>query len=145
MTGKAQYKTRQMAELLAYLREVRGTHVTVQEICGHFRQTGSTVGTTTVYRNLERMVAQGTVAKYVIDGTNSAYFEYIGDADEKEHPVSYHCKCENCGKLFHFECEEVAGFGQHMLEHHGFAMDALKTVFYGVCGECRKTDGGIDR
>ena len=63
--AKAQYKTKQMAELLTFLKSVQGSHVTVNEICEHFRKQGITVGTTTVYRQLEKMVAEGSVAKYV--------------------------------------------------------------------------------
>lgn len=137
MAKKAQYKTRQMTELLTFLKSVQGNHVTVNEICEHFKHEGITVGTTTVYRHLERMVKEGLVAKYVVDGTSSACFEYIGQQKNCEQPECYHCKCKQCGKLIHLQCSEVANLGQHMLEHHGFEMDSLRTVFYGICSECR--------
>ena len=63
---KAQYQTKQMAELLAFLKSVPGSHITVNDICDHFKKEGITVGMTTVYRHLERMVKQGVVAKYII-------------------------------------------------------------------------------
>lgn len=138
MAGKVQYRTRQMTELLSYLKSVQGSHVTVNDICEYFRNEGITVGTTTIYRNLERMVKQGLVAKYVTPESSSAYFEYIGERDGISH--SFHCKCQKCGKLIHLQCDEVVNFGQHMLEHHDFEMDSLRTVFYGFCGECRKGD-----
>ena len=136
---KAPYKTRQTTELLTFLKSVPGTHVTVNDICLHFQEKGITIGTTTIYRQLERMVQNGLVAKYTIDGTSSACFEYIGE-DSSSHPKndSYHCKCEKWGKLIHLSCSEVAGLKQHMLEHHGFEMDALRTVFYGICENCQK-------
>lgn len=138
MTSKVQYKTRQMTELLSYLKSVQGSHVTVNDICEYFSSEGIAVGTTTVYRNLERMVKQGLVARYVIEGSSSAYFEYIGERDSISHSASFHCKCQKCGNLIHLQCSEVVNLGQHMLEHHGFEMDSLRTVFYGLCGECRK-------
>ena len=134
---KAQYQTKQMAELLAFLKSVPGSHITVNDICDHFKKEGITVGMTTVYRHLERMVKQGVVAKYIIEGSSSACFEYIGGQDNCEPPSCYHCKCEKCGKLLHVQCGEVAHLGQHMLEHHGFEMDSLRTIFYGICSECR--------
>lgn len=136
---KAQYQTKQMAELLAFLKSVPGSHITVNDICDHFKKEGITVGMTTVYCHLERMVKQGVVAKYIIEGSSSACFEYIGGQDNCEPPSCYHCKCEKCGKLLHVQCGEVAHLGQHMLEHHGFEMDSLRTIFYGICSECRKT------
>lgn len=137
MTKKAPYKTRQMTELLSYLQTSAGEHVTVSDICSYFKNQGITVGTTTVYRHLEKMVEQGIVAKYVIDGTSSACFEYLGDIHQKQQSVCYHCKCEKCGKLIHLHCREVAGLQQHMMEEHGFTMDSMRTVFYGVCAECK--------
>ncbi|WP_236354908.1 Fur family transcriptional regulator [Konateibacter massiliensis] len=140
MTQKAQYKTKQMAELLSYLKSVQGSHVTVNDICGYFKSKGITVGTTTIYRHLERMVAQGMVAKYIVEGTSSACFEYIDGQEHCHKPACFHCKCEKCGKLIHLQCDEVMNLGQHMLEHHGFEMDSLRTVFYGICDECRKSN-----
>ena len=76
---KAKYKTKQMTELLTFMKSVQGSHVTVNEICEHFKNQGISVGTTTVYRHLEKMVREGVVAKYVVDGTSSACFEYTGE------------------------------------------------------------------
>lgn len=139
MAQKVQYKTRQMKELLTFLESVRGSHVTVNDICSHFKSEGITVGTTTVYRNLERMVEQGLVLKYVVEGGGSACFEYIGADSLDDDAPCYHCKCEKCGKLFHLKCDEVKAFGRHMLEHHDFEMDSLRTVFYGICKDCRES------
>lgn len=137
---KAKYQTRQMAELLSYLQSAEGRHVTVSEICTYFKEQGITVGTTTIYRHLERMVDQGIVAKYVVDGTSSACFEYLGGKEECHKPVCFHCKCEKCGKLIHLQCDEAVNLGQHMLKHHGFQMDSIRTVFYGICAECRAAE-----
>ena len=104
--AKAPYKTKQMTEILTFLKSVQGRHVTVNEICDFFREKGISIGTTTIYRQLEKMVKEGLVAKYVIDGSSSACFEYIGDHGE-EHENCYHCKCEKCGKLIHLQCNEV--------------------------------------
>ena len=135
--ARAQYKTKQMTELLAFLKSVQGSHVTVKDICDYFEIRGITVGTTTIYRQLEKMVSEGRVAKYVVDGTSSACFEYTGDEEESQ-AVCYHCKCEKCGKLIHLQCDEVENLKQHMLEHHDFEMNPLRTVFYGLCSECRR-------
>lgn len=135
--AKAPYRTRQMTELLAFLKSVQGSHVTVTDICDYFHQKGIAVGTTTVYRNLEKMVQEGLVAKYVVDGTSSACFEYTGGHKEEE-TSCYHCKCEKCGKLIHLQCHEVELLKLHILEHHDFEINSQRTVFYGICSECRK-------
>ncbi len=139
MPRKSTYKTKHMDELLAYMKEMKGQHVTVNDVSVHFANAGTAIGTTTLYRNLERLVEQGVVAKYVIDGTSSACFEYVG-RDEKEQETCYHCKCEKCGKVIHLACDEVACLGNHIMEHHGFAIDYHRTVFYGLCAECREEE-----
>lgn len=136
--AKAPYKTKQMTELLAFLESVQGKHVTVTQICEYFKEKGISVGTTTIYRHLEKMVNEGLVAKYVVDGTSSACFEYTGKQEEQK--VSYHCKCEKCGKLIHLQCEEVESLKKHMIEHHSFSMDPMRTVFYGICSACRENE-----
>ena len=124
MGTKAPYQTKQMKQILAYLQTIEGTHVTVADVCS-------------VYRNLEKMVEQRLVAKYNVDGTSSACFEYLG-AEEHCHKTScFHCKCEKCGKLIHLHCEDVVKLEQHLMDSHGFRMDPCRTVFYGICEECR--------
>ena len=136
--AKAPYKTKQMTEILTFLKSVQGRHVTVNEICDFFREKGISVGTTTIYRHLEKMVKGGLAAKYVVDGSSSACFEYLG-AEEHCHKTScFHCKCEKCGKLIHIQCDEIECLSRHMTEHHDFQLDPKRTVFYGICNECRK-------
>ena len=56
------YQTKQMKQILAYLQTIEGTHVTAADVCSYFKEQGINVGTTTVYRNLEKMVEQRLVA-----------------------------------------------------------------------------------
>lgn len=104
MSEKAQYRTRQITELENYLCSMEGKHVTVSDICKYFKSQGISIGTTTVYRQLDRMVEQGLVAKYVVDGTSSACFEYLGHDEHCHKHICFHCKCEKCGKVIHLEC-----------------------------------------
>ena len=140
MNGKSQYKTKQRAELLGYLASKSGEHVTVADICKHFEEKGKPIGTTTVYRQMDRMVEEGIVNKYILDGTTSACYEYIS-SDEHEHSVKqcYHCKCEKCGKLIHMHCEEIEMLFKHISDEHEFIIDPRRTVLYGVCESCRRS------
>ena len=121
---------------------MQGQHVTVQEIREYFKDREIAVGTTTIYRQLEKMVKDGLVEKYVVEGTNSACFEYIGESETSDYESCYHCKCEKCGKLIHLHCEDVVKLEQHLMDSHGFRMDPCRTVFYGLCEECRSAEDG---
>ena len=128
------YKTRQREEIAEYLASIPGQHVTAGDICAHFKDQGRAVGTATVYRQLERMIAEGTVQKYIIDESSSACFAYLGaDACAER---CYHCKCERCGRLIHMECAELNHIASHLQADHGFRLNPMRTVFYGVCADC---------
>lgn len=136
MGNKAQYQTKQRDELLTYLESMSGQHITVNRICEYFKARGKSIGTTTVYRHLEKMVDQGIVTKYVIDAGSPACFEFVGTASHHEDGVCYHCKCEICGKLVHMHCDELPQLQRHIRDHHGFTINPMRTVFYGVCDSC---------
>lgn len=132
---KIQYKTKNKQLLLDCLQETAGRHVTVQDICDRLKERGESMGTTTVYRQLERLVENGLVNKYFVDGSSAAYFEYV-DHDRCGEHTCFHCKCEKCGKLIHLHCHEMEAIQNHIFAHHGFKLDSMKTVFYGVCENC---------
>lgn len=135
MSRATQYHTKQKEEIFAYLKSVPGIKITVNDIVKHFVSCGMTIGTATIYRHLEQMVANGTVKKYFIDGVAGACFEYVGDETENQERRFY-LKCEQCGKLVRFQCEELEHIQNHLLSDHGFSINSAKTVFYGICDKC---------
>ena len=136
MNTKVKYKTKQGQDIKEYLETIKGVHFTVNDVCEHFKNNGTPIGTTTVYRQLERMTGEGSVQKYIIDTNSPACFEYIGEDVHKDKERCFHCKCEKCGKLIHLHCEELAEIEEHLRKHHSFLLDPLRTVFYGICESC---------
>ena len=141
MNAKARYSTKQQRELIGFMQSEPGRHFTAAEICAYFRSQGKTIGTATVYRHLERMVDEGLVNKYIIDGNSPACFEYVGGEVHRESETCFHCKCEQCGKLIHLHCEELSEIGDHLARQHGFYLNPMRTVFYGLCAECADKEG----
>ncbi|MBS4900150.1 MAG: transcriptional repressor [Clostridiales bacterium] len=141
---KVNYSTRQKDVLLRYLKEFPGKHFTVQDIFDHFKAENVSVGTTTLYRHLNRMVDEGIVNKYITDNVGSACFEYIGDREACEENSCFHFKCEKCNKLIHVHCDELGDIGNHLIQEHGFKLNPLRTVFYGICEDCQD-DGSYDK
>ncbi len=133
---KAPYKTKQQDLLLSYLESIKGKHFTVEDVREHFASKNSSIGVATIYRHLEKLVANGTVNKYIIDETSAACFEYLGnDACHRDVP-HFHLKCSKCGTLIHLECEELLQIQEHLMKEHGFMLDSFRTVFYGTCSKC---------
>ena len=131
---KNAYKTKQSSQLLTYLKEHPGQHMTAGEIRRVF---SDTISTATVYRQLEKLVQEGLLKKYIIDENSPACYEYV-DPHDHHGETCYHCKCERCGKLIHLECHEIKELGEHLAQEHGFKVDPLRTVLYGLCSECQK-------
>ena len=92
MNNGTGYKTRQRQAILDFLIEKKDEHVTVGNISEHLEKDGVKVGTTTIYRHLDKLLEQGLVRKYTVDGTTSACFQY---ADQTEKCMeNFHLKCE---------------------------------------------------
>lgn len=138
MNTNGKYKTKQRERLLIYLKTMAGAHITVNDVCEHFQEIGEPIGQTTIYRQMERLVDEGVVNKYIIDGNSPACFEYIEPKEHVEMEGCFHCKCEKCGKLIHLHCDEMAQMQRHLGIEHQFVLDPKRTVLYGLCEECRK-------
>ena len=113
MNVRNQYNTRQRSRLLEYMQAVPGEHFTAKDVCDYFQARGTPIGVATVYRQLERMVEEGLVNKYIIDANSPACFEYV-DRQTTCGEECFHCKCEKCGKLIHLHCEELVQIRSHL-------------------------------
>lgn len=136
MGERSKYCTRAHEELLSYLKATPGEHHTAAEIKAYFAEQGEPFGTATIYRHLERFVDEGLVRKYVIGPSESACYSF--EEPSVACSAHFHCKCEKCGKLIHLDCNDLNEIKTHLLEHHGFSWNAGKTVFYGICEQCRE-------
>lgn len=142
MDPKSKYKTKQREILINYLKTTSGGHFTAGDICEYFKQQGSPIGQSTVYRQLEQLVDEGLINKYIIDATSPACFEYVGTDCHADGEVCFHCKCEKCGRLIHLHCDDLIEIQSHLLSEHHFTLDPLRTVFYGLCEDCREKSRG---
>ena len=129
------YNTRQRAQVLDCLVNNKAKHMTADEISMWLWENNITVGKTTVYRTLEKLVSEGQVRRYISEEGKSACFQYV---DKEGHcEQHFHLKCTGCGKLIHVQCDYLAELEKHVFEHHRFEVDNTKTVLYGVCEECK--------
>ena len=131
------YKTKQRAAIEQLLKQHSGEHFTADEIIAELNKSGASVGKATVYRCLERMMEQGVVKRYAFNEDKSASYEYLPESSK----ASYHLKCCGCGEMTHLECDLLDTLPAHILEHHGFTLDAAQTVLMGKCEKCRRAQG----
>lgn len=128
---KESYKTKQREEILAFFRQNPGRHLTAGQLCDALEG----VSKATVYRLLDRLVQEGVLRRYNLNGGQAACYQYSGSHTHcREH---YHMKCLECGRLFHVECPAMNRVAGELKEREGFWLDSSMTVLYGLCRECR--------
>ena len=140
MNSRPKYKTKHKEVLTEYFAKLPGVHITANDVCEYFKKLGTPIGQATVYRQLENLVDEGIINKYILDANSPACFEYTGEGCHEGKETCFHCKCEKCGKLIHMHCDELNEIQKHLMEEHNFRLDPLRTVFYGLCEECGKAE-----
>ena len=136
MAGNKEYRTKQRELIEAFFQKKGEQHVTADEILKFLKNNDTPVSKSTVYRYLDKLQELGKVRKYTIEEGVGSCYQYVEENHScKEH---YHMKCLQCGKLYHISCSLMNGIAEHVYQKHDFVIDSSKTVFYGVCGDCRR-------
>lgn len=134
MAQRGTYHTKQKALLLECLSAHPDRYLTVREIEALLDECGGHVGSTTLYRNLERMVAAGEVAKFIGAGGEARY-RRIGERSAGQ------LVCLDCGVVEALECGMLQTFSDHVRLDHGFSMDVSRSMLFGHCRSCQTTSG----
>lgn len=131
---KAEYTTKQRLLLADFLKSHRNRQFSINEITEAVA--GEGIGKSTVYRNMSHLLESGAVRRFRGKDGKQVLYQYVGH----DHGCSghFHLKCNDCGQLFHIDCESVMGIREHISAHHDFAVDIGSTVFYGLCGSCKR-------
>ncbi|MBB5264579.1 Fur family ferric uptake transcriptional regulator [Catenibacillus scindens] len=137
---KCQRNTHQKAVILEYIKAHGSGHIRAEDILTDLSIQGESVGKATVYRFLKVLEAEGQIRRYTISDKVPACYQYIGDQPECRQHCHLMCTC--CGQLFHVENPLIREFVRQTMEKEGFCVDESKTVFYGLCRECRIKEGG---
>ena len=127
--SQRKYKTKQRELVTNYLACHTDCYLSVDEVWTGIAADGESVGRTTVYRSLEAMASDGSALKAT---TPSGEGRYHIASDS----TSGQLVCLDCGRALPLDCRMLEDFHAHVLEHHGFRVDATRTVLYGHCKDC---------
>ena len=138
--ANAGYKTKQKDLILDCIKSTGNTHITALDIVRKLEINGTSVGISTVYRQLDKLVLSGTVRKYTPVDRDGACYEMMEETadDATRH---FHLKCTGCGDLIHTDCDFMNEMDEHIKKHHKFTVDSSKTVLYGRCEKCAEMKG----
>ncbi len=120
--------TPQRLLILEALQSRRG-HVTAEDIHGLIVGENPHLNITTVYRNLEALVAAGIVTETRLGGK---YIYYELSPGSRHH----HLICERCGQVAELDDALVEPLRQAIARQHGFTARVEHLAVLGVCSAC---------
>ena len=138
MGKRTGYNTEQKRLVMECLDASADRYQTVDDILGALHARGSSIGRTTVYRTVEKLAAEGLVAKVVGARGSSASYKRLPD---QQGAPQGQLLCLSCGRAFPLDCSMLQSFSDHVREHHGFVVDQRRTVICGTCADCRRAKG----
>lgn len=121
--------------IMEYLQQNAGVRFTARDIFQQLTAAGANIDRATVYRNLEKLYAEGKLLRYKENDSNAACYQYSG-AEQCSHHL--HAQCTECGKIFHLENEFVEEFEKKIQATYGIGVDCSKTMLVGRCEGCKK-------
>lgn len=124
---KRQRNTRQRQIVLEIVRAKRG-HLSAEQVYLAARETHPTISRGTVYRNLNLLAEGGEIRHVNLPGVDRF------DWRQERH---YHLLCTGCGKVCDVPMPYHPDFDRDIAEKTGYQIDLHRTVFEGLCPDCR--------
>lgn len=87
----------------------------------------------TVYRQLNLLEESFYIQKNFNMRKNGYQYRYSLECQNHMHLI-----CEECGKIFHLNCQMTTSFLVHLNKDHFFQANPAHSTVYGRCGTCRK-------
>lgn len=128
MARSESYNTKQKDVILNAIKHQR-QEFTIKDI---YSQVKDTTGLTTVYRLVDKLVQDGRLNKY-ISTENITYYQYLEECCNDNH---FFLKCENCGTMFHVDCDCIDKISNHIKNNHKFKLNKKNIIITGICDEC---------
>ena len=134
MTGST-YNTKQKKLVSELVKNNSHKQLSCDEITYLLLQQGTPVGKTTVYRQLEKLVADGVIKKFNTQNSKSFLYQFVDENLRCDEHM--HLRCIKCGNYEHLSCDFMKAVSEHLSLHHDFAVSNSQTEIMGVCANCR--------
>ena len=134
----AEYNTEQKKLLLDFLEKNHDSAYTIEEISTELKAKGASVGKSTVYRLMTRLVEEKRVKRQINDGSRKAIYRITLDSHCHNH---LHLQCIKCGKVLHLDEKVSDKLLDTVQRLNDFLVSEEDTVLMGKCADC-KLGGG---
>jgi Fur family transcriptional regulator, ferric uptake regulator len=131
LRAKGRRLTRQRQLIWETLAAEPERHLSAEDVVERVRTEMPDVNTSTIYRTLELLVAEGLLLRTDLGG-DRAYFEL---SHEHSH---HHLVCERCGTVLHIHDEELGDLRRRIKRNTGFALGAGEITLFGLCDDCQR-------
>src|SRR5262245_20839834 len=119
--------TRQLATVYEALQGDH-YHLSADEIYQRVRRTLPRISLGTVYRNLQRLVAEGKIRMFLLGERVARYDPMVAEHD--------HFICQQCGRIQDILLERNRRVNLAPLVRKGFTVTAHSLAIHGLCQEC---------
>ena len=130
----AEYNTEQKKLLLDFLEKNHDSAYTIEEITNELKARGATVGKSTVYRLMTRLVEEKRVKRQLSDGSRKAIYRITLDSHCHNH---LHLQCIKCGRVLHLDEEVSDRLLDTVKQINNFSVSEEDTVLMGKCADCK--------
>ena len=134
LTGKGLRFTREREELLAAIFQAP-RHFEAEDLIRTVHDRNSRVSRATIYRTLTLLEECGILQKSLF-GHNRHFYESLVGRHHHDHIV-----CVRCGQIREFDDERIEAVQNEVCERFGFALVDHMHEIFGVCADCRKSEG----
>ena len=130
-----EYRTKCRDYIMEYLRANPENRFRASDLYKAMCADGHHINLTTVYRNLERLSAHGTLLRFKSSMEGACLYQYSG---ENHHCESHlHNQCGKCGKMVHLDGPAMTQFSDAIQQQFGFSLQCGGSLLLGYCSECQ--------
>lgn len=130
----ATYDTKQKRIILEVLKSKNNEFQAVGDLVKLMTKLDIDISYPTVYRFLDKLEAEGKVARISSSDGKRSLYRYI--ALDEDGYSNGRMVCLECGKIIPLKCTQLETFYDHVQKEHGCDLDYKRTVLYCVCAQC---------
>ncbi len=132
---KSAYNSKGKLLVLNYFINNPDIIVSADDIYQALKKECEKINLTTVYRNLDKLVADNIILVFSSDDRKKSGYKFAGEGFRcKEH---LHLQCTQCGKIIHLDCHFMSDIEKHVSNKHSFDIKYTSSILYGVCNDCK--------
>jgi Fur family transcriptional regulator, ferric uptake regulator len=116
--------------LIQFFLDNQNRHIPSKELQEHVICHLPEVDRTTIYRNIEKLIALDLIQELDLPRTGKAY-QFIFDSKVRHYYI-----CKGCGEVKKGDQKLFNHIEKALKEIHDFSKAQLSVVFYGYCSDC---------